>query len=51
MIGYEIELSVLALTDSMARLGIDAPKTVRIVRSEIWEGRERPTGSDGAKAP
>ena len=44
MIGDEIEISVLAITGEKVRIGIEAPRSVPVFRSEVYvqiqEGRE-----------
>ena len=44
MIGDEIEISVLAITGEKVRIGIEAPRSVPVFRSEVYvqiqEGQE-----------
>ena len=35
-VGDDIELSVLEITGSQVKLGIRAPRELRVLRSEIW---------------
>jgi len=36
-IGEDIELTIVSINGDLVRLGIDAPKEVKILRSEIYE--------------
>ena len=36
MIGDDIELTVLSVVGNAVRIGIDAPRDVKILRREIW---------------
>jgi carbon storage regulator len=48
-IGDDIELSVVEIGASTIRLGIDAPRAVRIIRSELSPARDG--GKDGVTTP
>jgi carbon storage regulator len=47
MIGDEIEVFVLAITDRKVRIGIKAPRSVPVVRDELYVEPER----DQARRP
>ena len=42
MIGRDIVITVIDVQEYRVRLGIDAPKDVRIVREELIQGEEPP---------
>ena len=52
MIGDEIEVSVLAISGEKVRLGIEAPRSVPVFRTEVYveiqEDREDPSGTQAA---
>lgn len=41
MIGEDIEITIVGISGDSVRLGIDAPRTVKILRSEVYEEIER----------
>lgn len=41
MIGEEITVTVLAIHEGQVKLGIDAPQTVKIYRTEVYEEVQR----------
>ena len=41
MIGDEVEISVDAITDGKVRIGIEAPRSIRVFRKEIYVEIER----------
>jgi carbon storage regulator len=40
MIGDDIEVSVLAVSGDKVRLGIAAPRTIPVLRTEVYEEKE-----------
>lgn len=40
-IGEDIELTIVSINGDVVRLGIDAPKDVKILRSEVYEEIQR----------
>ncbi len=50
MIGDEIEISVLAVMGDKVRIGIEAPRSVPVFRTEVYaeiqEGERSPSSSD-----
>jgi carbon storage regulator len=48
MIGEEVAVTVLAVTGSQVRIGVNAPKEVAVHREEIFERIQR--GQDQGKA-
>ena len=49
-IGDDIELSVVEIGESTIRLGIDAPRAVRVLRSELSPASDAGL-KDGVKTP
>lgn len=48
LIGENITISIVRVTGNTIRLGIDAPKDVRIIRSELEQKDSEKTGSQSA---
>ena len=44
VIGEDIEVSVLAITGDKVRIGIEAPRAVRVLRREIYVDKQRVEG-------
>jgi carbon storage regulator len=51
MIGDEIEISVLAITGEKVRIGIDAPRSVPVFRTEVHLEIQGEDGAAGASRP
>jgi carbon storage regulator len=45
MLGDDVTVEVIAVSGSSVRLGIDAPRSVRVFREEIWS----PAGGEEAQ--
>jgi carbon storage regulator len=50
MIGDDIELSVLAITGEKVRLGIEAPREVRVFRKEVYLAIQQQAAEAGPSA-
>ena len=46
MIGDEIEVSVLAIMGEKVRIGIEAPRSVPVLRKEVWVDIQRDRDSE-----
>ena len=50
MIGDDIEISVLAITGEKVRIGIEAPRSVPVFRSEVYVQIQEGQQSAGSRA-
>ena len=51
VIGNDITLTVVAVTENRVRFRIDAPDQVHILRAELGRWQEEPAGGDGLAEP
>jgi len=51
VIGNDITLTVVAVTENRVQVGIDAPDQVRILRAELGGWQDEPAGGDGLAEP
>ena len=49
MIGRDIEVSVVAIADTSVRVGVAAPSTIRVRRTEIAERPARAEDTNGSR--
>lgn len=50
MIADYIRVRVLEIRGNKVRIGVEAPKDVRVDRGEVWDAIQRQEGGDGALA-
>ncbi|MBI2191823.1 MAG: carbon storage regulator CsrA [Planctomycetes bacterium] len=54
IIGDDINIKILALSGSQVKIGISAPRSLRILRKEVYDeivsGQRKDTSSGGAEA-
>jgi carbon storage regulator len=51
MIGDEISISIIEIRGDQVRLGVDAPKTVKVFRQEVFDAIKAENQAAAASAP